>query len=349
MTDLDDLMTQMLGKGQEHADTGVEGKGWRLLTEAGLDRVGLPEELGGSGGDLSDAVTVIVRAAQAGLSVPGPEALVLVSHLAARFHTPVHEGLVTMAVLDGDVAPEGSGLRVRGSANAVPWGAHCEKLWALIPADPESVALVVLDRSESTATPVRELPDPRADVLVDVSVHAARVYRLDDEIVDQVFFLGAFARSCQLLGAMRACLSASTDYVRERHQFGKPLAAHQVVRHQVVSMVNEVAAAEAAVAHATGMLAGIGSSVSERALVAVASAKIQTSQGALQVARAAHQLHGALGLTAEHPLHAFSTRIWAWRDEYGSEHHWSTRLAQLVDDHYKGDLWSVLVDQTARA
>ncbi|WP_410673693.1 hypothetical protein [Amycolatopsis sp. cmx-4-68] len=66
MSELDALLDQIFGRHGEHAGTGVEGSAWATLTQTGLTRVGIPEHLGGSGGELTDAVTVTVKAAEAG-------------------------------------------------------------------------------------------------------------------------------------------------------------------------------------------------------------------------------------------------------------------------------------------
>jgi acyl-CoA dehydrogenase len=52
-----------------------------------------------------------------------------------------------------------------------------------------------------------------------------------------------------------------------------------------------------------------------------------------------------VGLTAEHPLHFYTTRLWAWRDECGPESYWSERIAAIVRDTYDGDLWAALTAQ----
>ena len=53
-----------------------------------------------------------------------------------------------------------------------------------------------------------------------------------------------------------------------------------------------------------------------------AAAKARASQAAGTVARLAHQVHGAIGYTAEHDLHVWTKRLWAWRDECGNEAYW---------------------------
>ena len=82
MTELEDLLNQILGPGTDSVGSSVGSRTWKALADSGLTRVGLAEEFGGVGGELSDAVTVIVRAAQAGLDGPLTEALLMAGHLA---------------------------------------------------------------------------------------------------------------------------------------------------------------------------------------------------------------------------------------------------------------------------
>ena len=45
---------------------------------------------------------------------------------------------------------------------------------------------------------------------------------------------------------------------------------------------------------------------------------------------AAHETHGAIGVTEDHSLHFYTRRLWQWRDEAGNEHAWSERLGRDV-------------------
>jgi len=45
--------------------------------------------------------------------------------------------------------------------------------------------------------------------------------------------------------AARVCLDEATEYAKQRHTFGKPLAQHQVIRHKLVDMAQKVAATQA--------------------------------------------------------------------------------------------------------
>ena len=126
------------------------------------------------------------------------------------------------------------------------------------------------------------------------------------------FALMALARAAQLRGTMEQVLAMSLRHAQERTQFGRPLARFQAIQHHLAEMAGEAAASGAAVDAA----AEAGTPF------ACAAAKARASQAAGSVARLAHQVHGAIGYTAEHDLHHWTTRLWAWRDECGNEAHW---------------------------
>jgi acyl-CoA dehydrogenase len=62
----------------------------------------------------------------------------------------------------------------------------------------------------------------------------------------------------------------------------------------------------------------------------IAAAKTLAGQAAATATRAAHQAHGAMGMTQEYPLHHLSRRLWSWRQEYGDDVFWSGRLGRAV-------------------
>ena len=47
--------------------------------------------------------------------------------------------------------------------------------------------------------------------------------------------------------------------------------------------------------------------------------------------RAAHQAHGAMGVTREYPLHQLTRRLWSWRHEWGTTKEWRRELGSLVE------------------
>jgi acyl-CoA dehydrogenase len=78
------------------------------------------------------------------------------------------------------------------------------------------------------------------------------------------------------------------------------------------------------------MAAEVATAAAERgpATFEIAAAKVLAGQAAAAATRAAHQAHGAMGMTQEYPLQHLSRRMWAWRHEYGDETSWATRLGR---------------------
>ena len=147
------------------------------------------------------------------------------------------------------------------------------------------------------------------------------------------FALMALARAAQLRGAMEQVLAMSLRYAREREQFGRPLARFQAIQHHLAEIGGEAAATGAAVDAA----AQAGTPF------AFAAAKARASQAAGTVARLAHQVHGAMGYTVEHDLHHWTTRLWAWRDEFGNEAHWWRVLGAAAARGGSASLWPTMV------
>ncbi len=57
----------------------------------------------------------------------------------------------------------------------------------------------------------------------------------------------------------------------------------------------------------------------------------------------AHQIHGALGITHEHSLRLSTTRLWAWREEWGSDVQAARQVAAAALAAGEQDLWPLLV------
>ncbi|RJF95737.1 acyl-CoA dehydrogenase family protein [Noviherbaspirillum saxi] len=96
------------------------------------------------------------------------------------------------------------------------------------------------------------------------------------------------------VGLMRASLEASIAYAKERKQFGKPIAAHQLIAAKIAEMATTLDAARLMCYRAFSMMDdGI------RCDVQSSMAKWFATESAVKVCRDAVQLHGGNGLTKE--------------------------------------------------
>ena len=149
----------------------------------------------------------------------------------------------------------------------------------------------------------------------------------------------ALCYAAQMVGAMEGTLSLTLDYVKERRQFGRPIARFQAIQHSMARMAAEIAAARMAVQ------AGFISSQPWTRTFAAAAAKSRVSEAVKKVAAIAHQAHGAMGFTAEYRLHLFTKRMWAWRESGGNEFYWNERLEWLIVERSELSLWALLTAQ----
>jgi glutaryl-CoA dehydrogenase len=98
------------------------------------------------------------------------------------------------------------------------------------------------------------------------------------------------------VGAATACYASARDYTTARLQFGKPLAARQLVQAKLAQMYTDIGVAQLACIQ-LGRLKERG----ELTPVQISLAKREHVAMALEAARAARDLLGANGVTLAHP------------------------------------------------
>ena len=150
----------------------------------------------------------------------------------------------------------------------------------------------------------------------------------------------AFARACQIAGALDAALALSIAYANERQQFGRPLGKFQAVQQSLASFACEAAAANCAAMGAAQAL-DRGNAEFE-----VAAAKLRANRAVEMGTSVAHQVHGAIGFTEEYALAPLTRRLWQWRSEYGNDAYLSARLGSKVIAQGAERFWPELSART---
>ena len=126
--------------------------------------------------------------------------------------------------------------------------------------------------------------------------------------------------AAQMAGAIERLLGLTIAHATARQQFGRPLSAFQAVQQQLAQLAEEVAAARLA--------AHIGLQGPAFTLPRSATAKIRCNEAAALATAIAHQLHGAIGATAEYDLQLFTRALWRWQLEAGTTAHWAQALGR---------------------
>ena len=317
---------------------------WQALAAVGLTKAALPEEAGGPGLDFDDAMAALRRSAYHAAPVPLAETM-LAGRLLVAAGIEVPEGALTVAP-----ARQGDRLRIErgtaastvsGKTRRVPWGNQCAHAVVVGEIDGNGMVGLVATAGVTKGVEKNLAGEPRALLEFDATPLAAlaplnhAAHRLESE--------GALYRSVQMAGALERLLEYSLQYANERVQFGRPIAKFQAIQHMLAILAGQVAASSAAAdaavetAHATP----------DEFMVSVAKSRIGEAAG--KAAEIAHQVHGAMGYTREHNLHYSTRRLWSWRDEFGNESYWQTRLGRSIAAKGAAALWPLLTGTSVSA
>ena len=287
---------------------------WRALEEVGLTRAALPEDSGGAGLEFGDAMLALRRSAYHALPVPLAETMIA-GRLLAACGIKVPDGALTVASAE---------------AKRVPWGNQCAHA---VLAGQDEIALFSLENLPSQVE--KNLAgEPRANLDMHQEKPLARANLKG--AAERLLLEGALARSVQMAGALERVLEQSLQYAGERVQFGRPIGKFQAVQHLLAVLAGQAAASSAAAD------AAIEASAAAADEFAVAVAKSRVGEAAGRGAEIAHQVHGAMGFTREHNLHYSTRRLWSWRDEFGNETCWQSRLGRQIAAKGADALWPML-------
>ena len=99
------------------------------------------------------------------------------------------------------------------------------------------------------------------------------------------------------VGAAMDCYESARRYALERIQFGKPIASFQLVQRKLAEMLSEITKAQL-LNWRLGVLMNEGKGTTPQ----ISLAKRNNVHMALEVAREARQIHGAMGITGEYPI-----------------------------------------------
>ena len=311
---------------------------WGAVVEAGFTAALLPEHAGGFGATAQEAMGILQVSAAHAAPIPLAEAM-LAGWMLASAGLPVPEGVLTLApVRKGDVLVlrhEGTGWRLTGTAHRVPWGRDAGAVAVLATDDADLAYVAIVPAPLVKAWDANLAGEPRDTMAFDVLLPAEAVAPAPFG-VDTLHRAGAVVRTVQIAGALSRALALSVAYAQTRVQFGRAIGKFQAVQHNLAIMAGQAAAAEAAAGLAADAFAdGLP-------MPAVAAAKSRAGEAAGIAAGIAHGTHGAIGFTQDYALHHATRRLWSWRDEFGNEAEWNSRLGRAALQAGADALWPTL-------
>lgn len=271
-------------------DTEPGLKVWRRLAETGVNALLVDEEHGGIG---ADAIDLVVAVEQLGRhAVPGP----------------VAETLAVAPALLAGAAPDRLSALAEGTLATV---AAPPRVPFAVNADVADLVLLVDGGSVSTAT----VGAGRASVDQARTLFAASAAEtLGAADAERAFDLGALATAAQLLGLGRTMLELTTEYAKQRRQFGKAIGSQQSIKHHLAGVAVGLEMARPLL-HGAALSVRDGSPTARRD---ISAAKVACGDAAYRASRVALQVHGAIGYTQEHDLSLWLTKTRALLTAWGT-------------------------------
>ncbi|WP_053623930.1 acyl-CoA dehydrogenase family protein [Streptomyces sp. NRRL F-2295] len=267
---------------------------WRELGAAGFFALRLPEEDGGVGLGLPEAVLLFEEAGRALL--PGP---LVATHLAAGRVKGAAEGAAVVTAADGDRP-----VAHLAEADAVLAGGG--------PLDGEALrAFVAAARPVRSMDPLTPLhlppPEPVAGGPGRVAFAPGRVAGpaasapgRAPAYAGRLRYEAALLSAAEQLGSAARTTEMAVQHARERQQFGAPIGSFQAVKHLCADMLARTEPARAAV-----YAAAVTGDPLE-----IAAAELLADEAAVRNARDCLQIHGGMGFTWEADVHLHLKRAW---------------------------------------
>ena len=311
-------------------DKGYSPEIWKKMAELGWMGILFEEEYGGFGGAFLDLAIIFEEMGRAAFISPFFATIVLGSLLIQDHGSKKIKQSILPGISDGSII---STLAIFGkagfydkdelglSAEAVDDGYVINGSAFFVPYAHIADHMICVTKTSSGITLF--IVDTKADGLEIITLHTITGKAHDcvvnfknvlisaDKIVGEIdkgweYMEALFPKintllSCQCIGGMQEVLRFTLDHLNQRVQFGKPLAALQVVQHYCSDMFIKSETSRYP-AYRAAWLISDGLECKKDASIA----KSWCSEAYKDVTKIAHQVTGAIGFTDEYDLHLFS-------------------------------------------
>lgn len=298
---------------------------WEALARVGLVSAFLPEDLGGDGLGVGAAAALFTEVGRRAAAVPALASLALGVLPLARFGSDDQRRAWLPGVADGTSLLTGAPSEPAASLASTPQtlATRDRDTWRLtgakaaVPYTQHSVRMLVsaLPPDKQPALFLVDPHDAGVDLHLTPSSGSAPEYsvRLDGAVAepvggpDAVAGLRAFAlvaAAAEADGLLAGALQLTTEHVRQRQQFGRPLAAFQAVAQQVADVYIAARTVHLVATSAAWRVASNLDAAEDLEL-----AGFWLAEHGLPALRVCHHLHGGLGLDVTYPLHRYYARM----------------------------------------
>ncbi len=356
-------------KEMEEAEGGHSPELYKHIAELGFLGLIIPEEYGGVGGDLLDLALVVEEAGWSALSGPffstisygilpllqyGTEeqksellpkiASGEVIVTAAFSEAQAHYDLKYVATVAAD--DQKDGYTLSGTKLFVPHANNANYLLTLARTGKEKgedgLSLFLLDCSQP-GVQASFMPSIGSDELYEVEFNGVSVDRSSMlaaegegwEAAQNIIQYATALQTIEMSGLLQRAVDVTSEYVKERKQFGRAIGTFQAVQHRLSDMLTIVEGGRLTAYHAIWKL-NEGLDAEKE----VATAKAYISKEGQNVLVGAHQLHGGMGIDLDYPLQYCFRRFKSKQVELGSS---AIHLQTIAKDLPEGTKEKTLV------
>ncbi|MFH1008771.1 MAG: acyl-CoA dehydrogenase family protein [Candidatus Latescibacterota bacterium] len=307
----------------------------KILAEADLFRVWIPEEYGGLGGGILGLCLAMeelsracagVAVSYAGSALGGTPILLYGSEDQKQKYLPQlasGERLGAFALTEANAGSDAAGMQV--TARKVDGGylINGTKQWITNGGEAEiNTVIAMTDRSRGARGATAFIVEKGAEgfsfgkkekkmgirasstrELVFQDCFVPEDQRLGREGMGFIVGMKTFDQSrpgigAQAVGIAQGAFDEAMRFARERHQFGKPISSFQAVQHMLANMATEIEASRVLVYHAARLV-----DAGDRSATKIAAmAKVFPSDMAMRVTTDAVQIMGGSGYMREYPV-----------------------------------------------
>ena len=343
----------------EESEKGHDPGLWRKVADLGWTGLIIPEQYGGSG---SEFTSLVVLFEEIGRNIfPSPlfstvvlGALIILQYgneeQKQKFLPRIARGetIMSLALIESSASYEPSSIRVKAELQESDYVINGIKLFVndagvadylsvvtrtAEKADPkEGITLFLVD-AESPGIRMEVMPTIARDKQCEVAFSDVRVHPEDilgDEgggwkIVDRILEQAAVLKCAESVGAMEAVVDMTTEYAKERVQYGKAIASFQVIQHYLANMSARTLTAKSMTYRASWMVQQGMPCTAE-----VSAAKAWANEAYKFVTERAVQIHGAIGMTRDHDIGLYYRRAKAADVIFGDTDLHHERVAQQL-------------------
>ena len=321
----------------KESDMGYDPKMWKKMAELGFLGLMIPEEYGGTEGEFIDLMIFLEEIGRNIVPSPFFTSVVLCSLPILQFGSQkqkerflpeiVERGKIwTFAQVEkmGDNSAsdiklkatlEGGEYVLNGMKRFVPYANVADMLMVAARTEEadkpeEGITLFYLD-AKSDGITTELIPTAARDMRCEVKFNNVRVPAenilgpLNDgwNVIDRVLQYAAILKAAEMSGGALSALNLTIKYVKDRHQFNKPIGSLQAIQHKLVELTTDIEGLRFLVHQAAWKI-----NIGEPSGKLISMAKIKANAVYHNMGYFGIFFHGAIGWTEEMDIGLYHVR-----------------------------------------